>query len=121
MAIVLAPEVVRRFTVAGSVYMTLCVAPILADRLPSAAVDWVPGWLVFVVASLIGPPVWFFAWGIGAWKPVLGAGVCAALCLALSWFCWRRYPESELFAAVLVVAAAIWAASAWLAVVVALV
>jgi hypothetical protein len=97
MAIVLAPDVVRRFAIGGSVYMTLCVALALVDRLRAAAVEWVPRWLLFVVVSIIGPPVSFFFWGIGAWRPVLGTGFCVALCLALSWFYWRRYPESELF------------------------
>ena len=116
MAIVLAPDVVRRLAGGGSVYVALCAALVFGDRLPPAAAEWIPGWFVFVVVSLVGPPVSFFFWGIGAWKPVLAAGVCVALCLALSWFCWRRYPESELFVLCLLVAAAIWAASAWLAV-----
>ncbi len=116
MANILAPYVVRRFAVGGSVYMTLCVVLALGDWLPSAFLEWVPRWLLFVVVSLVGPPVFLFFWGIGAWRPVLGAGCCVALSLALSWFCWRRYPESELFAVGLLVAAAIWVASAWLAV-----
>ncbi len=36
-------------------------------------------------------------------------------CLALPRFCWRRYPDSELFALPLLAALAVWAGAAWLA------
>lgn len=116
MAIVLAPDIARRLAVGWSVYTALCVAlVVLGVRLPPAAAERIPGWLLAIIVSLVGPPL-FFIWGVAAWKLFFAASISVALGLACSWLCWRRYPESELFVVGLLVAVAVWAASGWVAV-----
>ena len=108
-----APVVIRRLAAGALVFASLCAALVL--RWPPLSGISVPGWLLFVPVTLAGPAL-FFILGIGAWKLFLATSLGVTVCLTVSWFWWRRYPESELFAVGLLAAAAIWAASGWLAV-----
>jgi hypothetical protein len=84
-------------------------------RIPAAAVEAMPRWLGIVLVSMLGPAL-ILAWGLAAWKVFAAACLGVMSCLGFAYFCWHRYPESDVFAIPLIAAAAIWIASAWVAV-----
>ena len=93
-------------------YAALC-AVFWLDAPFFAHVPSVPRWLGVIVVSAIGPAI-LLADGFN--ELFIGSVVGISACLALAWGAWRQWPDSEVFAAFLLVAAGIWAASGWLAV-----
>ena len=97
-------------------YVGVCLVALLIERLPQSTVDNVPLSVAGLVASILGPPVVFTWAGVTAWSFVLVSLLLVAACLVISRFCWRRYPDSELFGLPLLAAGVVWIGSVWLAV-----
>ena len=100
-------------------YTGLCLVFLLDIPGPAWAVESAPRALGMAMVSVIGPAL-LLAWGIAAWKVFLFAVASIAICLLLARYLYRRFRDSEAFAFPLACAAAIWIASGWLAILIAI-
>lgn len=97
-----------RVSVTAGLYGALCLAILLDAPLVTAVAEALPRPLGRIVVIVIGPAA-LLAAGIGAIPWFVAIVTATAVCVSASWVAWRRYPDSELFAVGLLVAAALWA------------
>ena len=84
--------------------------------MPAAAREALSPWPAAILVGILGPPVCFIWGGQEAWGYVSISMLIVTACVAVARFCWRRYPDSELFGLPLLAAVAVWVGSVWLAV-----
>ena len=106
--------VARRAAIVGGLYGALCLAVLFdVSLIPSLVADAIPGWFGVFLVSVTGPALLLADGGstifVAAW-----AGIAA--CAVFAWFCWRRFPDSEIGAVGVLGAVGIWILSGWLVV-----
>jgi hypothetical protein len=100
---------VRAAVAVVATYVVLCVVLLLANLASGHVPEWITRAIVLAAASIMGPPV-LLAYGLEAAPFVFAALTIIGVCLAVSRFLWRRYPESEAFAVPIMGAVFIWVA-----------
>jgi len=106
---ILLARIVLVLLIAGAVIGFLPIAFLMSSALP-------PRWTVsaapVVMWMLMGPFALPLVAHVWVW-PLSLAVTAIAICLARSWYIWRKSPDSEAFAVPLAVAMGLWITSAF--------